>query len=546
MDDKNEVHHSAASLYGKLESKRSPFLMRARDCAKFTIPTLVAPTFGSTGAYKFSTPWQGMGARGVNNLSSKLLLALFPPNSPFFKLQIDDFTLEQLTKQEGMRGQVEEGLNKIERAVQAEIEKGAIRVAAFEALKHLVVTGNILLYLPDAGGMRVFHLDHYMIQRDPMGNVLDIIVEEQVSPATLSSDIQEFIGYSSETEATDISREKSLKLYTHIYREENEWEVYQEIQGKMIPGSLGSYPIDKSPWIPVRFSRVDNEDYGRGYVEEYLGDIKSLDGLSQAIVEGSAIAAKTVFLVNPNGTTNPRALETAENGAIIEGMEQDVSTLGLNKYNDYRVALETITTINERLSYAFLLNSAVQRSGDRVTAEEIRYMATELESALGGIYSILSQELQLPIVNRIMFAMERAKKLPILPKGTVQPVIVTGMEALGRGNDLNKLQQFLSVLTSSIGAEATMQRLNVGDAIMRVGTALGIDMKGLVKSDQQLQAEQQAQQQQQQQAMMMQMAQQGIGPAINAAGGMAKQGMANNAAAGQAPQEGQASQAPAP
>jgi len=88
-----------------------------------------------------------------------------------------------------------------------------------------------------------------------------------------------------------------------------------------------------------------------------------------------------VFLVNPNGTTDPRALETAENGAIIEGMEQDVSTLGLNKYNDYRVALETITTINERLSYAFLLNSAVQRNGDRVTAEEIRYQRNALLSA---------------------------------------------------------------------------------------------------------------------------------------------------------------------
>ena len=541
MDEKNEEsHNSAASLYAKLESKRSPFLMRARDCAKFTIPTLIAPVFGNTGAYKFATPWQGMGARGVNNLSSKLLLALFPPNSPFFKLQIDDFTLEQLTKQEGMRAQVEEGLNKIERSVQNELEKGAVRVAGFEAIKHLVVTGNVLLYLPDGGGMRVFHLDRYMVQRDSFGNVLDIVVEEKVSPATLSKEIQTFIGFNPEAESDDISREKTVKLYTHVYREDNKWEVYQEIKGKQVPGSLGTYPIDKSPWIPVRFSRIDNEDYGRGYVEEYLGDIKSLDGLSQAIVEGSAIAAKTVFLVNPNGTTDPRALTDAENGAVIEGMEQDVSTLGLNKYNDYRVALETINTINERLSYAFLLNSAVQRSGDRVTAEEIRYMANELESALGGIYSILSRELQLPIVNRLMFAMERAKKLPVLPKGTVEPVIVTGMEALGRGNDLNKLQQFLSVLTQSLGAEATMSHLNVGDAITRVGTALGIDMKGLVKSDEQLQQEQQAAQQaamQEQQAAMMQ---QGVAPAINQMGGMIKQGMANNAQAGQAEQASQA------
>ena len=143
MNEKTEVHNSAHSLYEKLESKREPFLIRARECSKYTIPTLM-PLLGHTSTTEFATPWQGMGARGVNNLSSKLLLALFPPNSPFFKLQIDDFTLEELTKQEGMRAQVEEGLNKIERSVQNEIERGAVRVSGFEAIKHLVVGGNVL------------------------------------------------------------------------------------------------------------------------------------------------------------------------------------------------------------------------------------------------------------------------------------------------------------------------------------------------------------------------------------------------------------------
>ncbi|WP_416142518.1 portal protein [Escherichia coli] len=47
-------------------------------------------------------------------------------------------------------------------------------------------------------------------------------------------------------------------------------------------------------------------------------------------------------------------------------------------------------------------NSAVQRTGERVTAEEIRYVASELEDTLGGVYSILSQELQLPLVRVLL------------------------------------------------------------------------------------------------------------------------------------------------
>jgi hypothetical protein len=519
-EEKNEKNEQgrAAALYSKLESDRLPFLTRARECSKYTLPTLIPPA-GHSNATKYYTPFQGVGARGVNNLASKLLLALLPPNSPFFRLQIDDFTLEQLTKQEGMRAQVEEGLNKIERAVQSEIEAGAIRVSAFEGMKHLLVGGNSLLYTPDEGGMRVFPLEKYVVRRDPMGHVLDIVVKESVAPSTLPEDVQAMLGYKGDEEKTEADKnDKTCDLFTHVYRAEGKWEVYQEIKGQMVDKSFGTYPLDKTPWIPVRFTKIDGENYGRGYVEEYLGDIKSLEGLSQAIVEGSAAAAKVLFLVNPNGTTSQQTLAEADNGAIVEGTEQDVTVLQLQKFNDFRVALETINTINERLSYAFLLNSAVQRNGERVTAEEIRYMAGELEAALGGIYSILSQEMQLPLVNRIMFAMERKKKMPVLPKGTVKPVIVTGMEALGRGNDMNKLQAFFQA--AGLVAQLPME-INKDDALKRLGTSLGIDMKGLVKTPEQLQQEQQ-------QAQMMAMAQQGLNPAITQAGQLMKQSMAND------------------
>jgi hypothetical protein len=506
-----ETNHTCSGKYAKFDTNRKPFLDRARECAELTIPSLL-PKDGHSNSSRLPTPWQGIGARGVNNLASKLLLALLPPNAPFFRLAIDDFTLEKLTKQEGMRAKVEEGLNRIERSVMNEIESNAIRVGGFEALKQLLVTGNVLVYLPKEGGVRVFRLDRYVVKRDPMGNVLEIIVKESVSRATLPAEMRDFL-FQSDTESksegeTAANDYDNVDMYTHIYREGNKWQVYQEIKGTKVPGTEGSYPLDKSPWIPVRFTKIDGEDYGRGYVEEYLGDLKSLEGLSQAIVEGSAAASKVLFMVNPNGVTDMAQLAEADNGAFVEGTQTDVSTLQLEKFNDFRVALETVNTINERLSFAFLLNSAVQRSGERVTAEEIRYMANELESALGGIYSILSQEFQLPLVKRIMFSMERAKKLPTLPDGTVEPVIVTGLEALGRGNDLTRLDQFISVV-QQVPDAASM--INWGDYLTRRGTALGIDMKGLVKSAEQVQMEQQ-------QAQQMAMMQQGMNPAINAGG----------------------------
>ena len=179
-----------AKRYSQLESERDTFLERGREAAKLTIPTLL-PDEGHSSSTIYATPYQGIGARGVNNLASKLLLALLPPNSPFFRLTIDDFDLQAIAGDN--RGQVEEGLARIERAAMQEIESKAIRVPVFEALKLLIVTGNALVYMPKEGGMKVFRPDRYCVKRDAMGNLLEIITKESVSAQMLPEEVKALI-----------------------------------------------------------------------------------------------------------------------------------------------------------------------------------------------------------------------------------------------------------------------------------------------------------------------------------------------------------------
>lgn len=499
--------------YERLASTRLQFLDRARKCSELTIPTLVPPE--AHGAHTiYYTPWQGIGARGVNNLASKLLLSLLPPNSPFFRLGVDDFTSQQMAGQAGARAKIEEGLNKIERAVQNEIEGSGLRSPVFLALKHLIVAGNYLAYLPASGGVKGYPLTNYVVKRDTLGNVLDIVALDEVSPLSLSDEELALLD-DTENGSKDESTDKTVKLYTRFLRDGKQWKMYQEIKGKRVPDSEGTWPIDKPPFMALRWTHVDGEDYGRSYVEEYLGDLISLEGLSKAIVEASAVAAKVVYLLNPNGVTRAKDLTAAESGAVVVGSVNDVAALQTDKQADMRVAYEAAKTITERLAMAFLMNSAIQRQAERVTAEEVRYMAGELEDALGGVYSILSQEFQLPLVTRLMDRMTKEKRLPALPKGVVTPQIVTGLEALGRGHDLTKYQMMIQAL-APLGPETVAKHINPGDYIKRVGTSLGIDMDGLVKSDEQLQQEAEMAAQAQQNMMMASMAEKAIGPGIKA------------------------------
>ena len=478
------------SKYARYSTDRDNYLRRGREASLFTIPTLL-PQDGFESSSGITTPYQSIGAEGVNNLSSKLLMSLLPPNAPFFRLVVDNSELEAMLAEQ--KSKAEEGLAKIERMVMQEIEVRGLRVPVSEALKQLIVTGNVLLYLPPKEQIRLFRLDRYVIKRDSMGNVLEIITKESLSPLSLPEQAKELIADPDSDTPT-----KDHDLYTCIKWTGRNWIVHQEINGGIVPGSEGSYPKNKCPYIALRFTSMDGEDYGRGYVEEYLGDLKSLESLTQSIVEGSAAAAKVLFLVRPNGTTRVKTLAESPNGAIVTGDDNDVSSLQLGKSQDFNVAQQTIQMLQTRLSRVFLMNSSIRRDAERVTAEEIRIAHQELEIALGGVYSVLSQEFQLPLVELLMNKMEKEKKIPELPSEGLKPLIITGVEALGRGEDLNKLGLFLQQL-SPLGPQV-IQEINVEDYITRLAGSLGIDTEGLVKSPEQKQAEMEAAQSQQ--AMM--------------------------------------------
>lgn len=481
---------TAQALYKRMETERAPYIRRAEECAKYTIPSIF-PKESDNSNTNFQTPYQSVGSRGVNNLTSKLVLALFPPNSPFFRLSPGQRQKRALETMQDIKEKVEEALMLQEQRIMRYIETNQIRVTVAEAIKVLVVTGNALLFLPPKeGGMKLYKLNSYVLQRDALGNMVQLVTLDKIAYAALPDDVRAMVDKKGQPKKP----EEPVEIYTHAYLEGDEIVSYQEVGGEIISGTEQRFPKNKSCWIPIRMVKIDGESYGRSFVEEYLGDLRSLEGLSKAIVELAAIAANIIFLVNPNGITRVRNLAKAKPGEFVPGKIEDINALQLQKYADLQVAEKTASAIEARLSYAFLLNSAIQRQAERVTAEEIRYVAGELEDTLGGIYSILSQELQLPLVRRLLTQLQSMGEIPDMPEGAVEPTITTGLEALGRGHDLNKLATFLDFIAKL--PEAT-QRLKMDTLLTMTATALNLDTTNLVKSDEEIQQELQQQYQMQ-------------------------------------------------
>ena len=487
---------NARQRYSELSTDRDQFLNVAYDCAELTIPTLLMRNDAPPAYSQFKTPWQSVGAKGVVTLASKLMLGLLPPSTSFFKLQLDDSKLGVEIPPEA-KSEMDLSFAKIERMIMDAIAASTDRVQIFSAIKHLVVTGNALLYM-GKDGMKMYPLNRYVVERDGNGNVIEIVTKEKISKDQLPPGVQ--LDESVVDDSTG-APDKDVDVYTCIKLTKKGWSWWQEVHDVVIPRSEGKAPKDKSPWLPLRFVTVDGEDYGRSRVEEFLGDLKSLEGLMQALVEGSAAAAKVVFTVSPSSVTKPATLANAGNGAIIQGRPDDVGVVQVGKTADFRTAFELANVLERRLSEAFLILNV--RQSERTTAEEVRMTQMELEQQLGGLFSLLTTEFLIPYLSRKMHSLTKSKKIPSIPNGLVNPVIVAGVNALGRGQDRDALVQFVTTIAQTMGPQALQTYLNADEAIKRLAAAQGIDVLNLVKSMEDLQQEQaQAQQQQAQQALV--------------------------------------------
>ena len=464
----------------------------AVECSELTLPYLITRDDNFKGKRTLLQPWQSVGAKAVVTLAAKLMLATLPPQTSFFKLQVRDDKLGE-TLDPNMRTELDLSFSKIERLIMDFIAASNDRVVVHQALKHLIVGGNALIFM-GKDGLKVYPLSRYVVNRVGNRNVIEIITKELIDRKVLGiAKPPEEQGPNSNYEGPT---EDDAEVYTCVKMDESSgrWMWHQEVDGQMLEGSRSTAPKNASPWLVLRFNTVDGEDYGRGRVEEFIGDLRSLNGLSQALVEGASVASKVIFLVSPSSTTKPQTLSKAGNGAIIQGRPEDVGVVQVGKTADFSTAAQMAQSIEKRILEAFLVMNV--RNAERVTAEEVRLTQLELEQSLGGIFSLLTVEFLVPYLNRTMLILQRSNQIPRLPKDVVRPKIVAGINSLGRGQDNEALTRFLATVAQTLGPEAMMKLINPTEAVTRLAAAQGIDVLNLVKTPEQMQQEKQMLQQQ--------------------------------------------------
>lgn len=486
----------AAGRWTQLDGQRRGFINRCEKYASFTIPKLCPQVGYKQNSNELQHDFQAVGAQAVNHLANKIMLALFAPSRPFFRLDAD-MALEQELAGLGVdKAKMTEMMAMGEKAAIAELDRMSMRPKLYEAVKHLIVTGNCLLIL-EPEGARVVGLKHYCVRRSMTGAVLEILHVDCLTFDELDPEVQDVArGWMGGSYAG--SEDREVKLYRWIKRgPTGDYTMTQWVDQYQLPAKFsGRWPEEKMPYRVLTWDLSDDAHYGTGLVEDYTGDFAGLSMLSKAQIMGAILSSEFRWLVNPAGMTRPEDFRDSENGAAIPGQAGDVSIIQSNKSGDLQIVMGVGQEYIQRIGRGFLLSTAVTRDAERVTAEEIRMQAQELETSLGGAYSRLAVDFQIPMAYWLMELIGFS-----LGDSRVKPSIVTGLDALSRTGDLDDLKMWLGDMAGLSALPEPLQMILNMDAIAKAfAAARRIKTDDFMKSPDQIQAEQQAAQAQAAQA----------------------------------------------
>ena len=500
-----------SEFYARKKNDRKPYEDRAKLISKITLPYVIREESDSGTSNMTDSSNQSFGGRLVNTLKAKMGMALMPPSTSSFRYVPKPEELLALTQgSPDNMAKVYQTLSATTSTVNAELELQQIRSSLFDIIVQLLIVGSVVVEKKKSKGVALHTIQSFVADLNEDGNPVRICFVETLK--RLPKDVT----------VKDEKDEYELYTMASLDKETDKWIVTQEIDQEIVGTDATYKTYDDVPFRYLGWTWIVGDEYHRPYTEDYYKDLLQLDKLAKLLTDGAIAQAKILLFVNEKGgRTRKDDVANSNNGDVVDGVADDVTALQIQKNFDFQIPADREQKLQKTLSQAFLMNESVTREAERVTAQEIMFMAQELESSsLAGMYSRLSLQWSKWIVHQTM------KELKIKFE-VVEVEILTGLDALGRSQEAQKLDNLVQ------RAEALQLRhwFNDSELLNRYASFENVNTVGLMKTPKEVEAELAK-------AKAAQAAQMGEEAVADSAGKTAGANAAN-AMAGQAPQQSQ-------
>lgn len=515
----------------QLHNRKTTLLKQAEQYAAWTLPYMFPPENNSP-EIELPVEIDSIGAQGVNHLSNKIASTLFPSKSLFFRLKIDQETKDLIARAiqvanngmldpDDLKSQLEQRMLDAEDLLIAAEKRAEDRLnfvkyrpEAINAIKLLIITGNALVFHPEGGlPVQVYNFRNYHVVRDCSGMPVEMMTLEKKAFSTFHPDVQAKLRANQAWRAMhqDGKNYDPIKngyedftevcIYTQILlQDDGKWHVTQYADDVMLDNTA-VYTRKSLRWIPLTWNLIQGEDYGRSLIADFAGAFHAMLIHEKALLNIAAVMGDTKFFVKPTSMIDVMAVQNSLPGSYHSGDPQDIGTPQVNKVNDAQFIGTQIEMYRRQLSQAFMLVSQNVRDAERVTAEEVRINADELEASNGGIYSRLAADWQTPTAY---LALEDTGFDGI--GDGIEPAIITGMDSLSRAGEAYNMRLFMTDLAmlNSVPEDVRMG-IKKPQFIKQIASFHQVDYQAWVMTPNELAA---AQQQEQQNQMALQQQQQ--------------------------------------
>ncbi len=489
---------SYKALFDKFRD--STVISRCLQYANWTLPYLMADVVkaGRNGRVLVERDFQELGALFVNNLSAKLTQLLFPTQYPFFQASASS-TFKEFASTKGFN---EDALRatfaKMEMAANKRLFINSGYAALIVALKHLIVTGNVLLYRDSAKGQVIaYGVQNFSVKRDGTGELLDCILRELTTFEALPPDLQNALRIASPSKYS--RPETTVEKYTRIHRVsrngKTNFEVSQEVDNVKV-GIPSVYPKNLCPFMCPTWVLIAGEHYGRGMVEDYAGGFARLSALSEAAALYGIEIMRVVHLVGAGSGSDIDDLAGSESGEWVRGDPNNIAAHEAGDANKLAVVEKSIEQVIIRLAKAFMYQGTT-RQAERVTAYEIQKDAQEAEYALGGVYSTLSGGIQIPLAHLLLTEVSDVAEAGLIT-GELAPDVTAGIPALGRSSDVQNLIMAAQEINAVIPVTQMDSRINPKRVVDMILSGRSIDQTSVFFTEAEQKANSEAQLAQQQ------------------------------------------------
>lgn len=489
---------TAEEFYQSEKKGREPAVEIAKRIAKLTVPSAFLDENWEEGGHITRTN-QSVGAYSVNGLANSLMQGALPVNLPIMVHVPDEARLGPDIEQDPeLWSRTELALARREVIHRNRLATTTARSAYASNAVQLIIAGNCLWRWTDINSPVVYSLNHYVVRRSDTGTHLETVLCTRMAFVELDEDLQEAVREYRLAEAEGTPQDDDVVHVYHCQRlvkvdGKHQYVYWQELEGGIVvEGSEAYCDPGNETLYPAALHIEPGSNYAFPYALDYEGDLEALENLGASLLDGAAALAMFLLFVKNNSMTGTKhkKVKEARNLDILEGSAEDVTATTFAKSGDFSFVDAAFEKVARRVGFAFASKLAIQRSGERVTAEEWRAMINALSESMGSTYVLISQTVQPWLIHRFIFLHELENDmLKKLPEGLVHVRIIGGLDNVGATSDYENLKIVLSDAGQLVGPEAVAQEIVVGEVLRRLMAGKGVKPEGLTKSAQQKDAE---------------------------------------------------------